>query len=151
MLWRKRHGKRHWLVVVLYRLAKFIISLVLGAYFFSFGFSLSRSTLVTFFSNEKLDLVASYLKYAPYFMSLKQVTIDRLSLNTAGLGTWWTMVVGIPLMLMGITSLFINLANLLLAIFDYTYSLAHCPWYKWHKITIDMAVEGKGHVHKLTS
>ena len=146
--WKKRHGKRHWGAVVLIRLVKFVIALVLGAYFFSFGFSLSKTTLLTFFAKEQLDLVDQYYVYVPSFIWLKSKTVDLLSLGSGGLATWWTMVVGIPLMLMGVTSLLSNFFSFLFAIFDYVYSLGHCPWYEWHKLTVDVLKNGRNHSYK---
>lgn len=145
--WKKRHGKRHWLVVVLIRGLKFVIALVLGTYFFSFGFWLSKLTLEGFISGEQLSNVCSLTLYLPHFPFIKRCTIDLLVLS-GGLGTWWAMVVGIPLMLIGISFLLINFFNLVLAMFDYVYSLGHCPWYEWHKLTVDVLKNGRNHSYK---
>lgn len=144
---KERHGKRHWVVVVLIRLVKFVIALVLGAYFFSFGLWLSRSVLVDFIPGEWLNEVCALTAYLPHFSFMKRCTIDLLSLS-GGIGTWWAMVVGIPLMLIGITSLIVNFFSLLLAVIDYVYSLGHCPWYEWHKLTVDVLKNGRNHSYK---
>ena len=146
--WKERHGKRHWVAVVLMRLVKFMIAVVLGAYFFAFGFSLSKMPLLTFFSREQLDLIDGYFIYVPYFSAMKKVTIDLLPLGSEGLATWWVMVVGIPLMLMGVLALVANFFNLVLAVVDYVYSLSHCPWYEWHKLTVEVLKNGRNHNYR---
>ena len=122
--------------------------MVLGGYFFAFGFSLSKNTLLAFFERSQLDMVDKYFVYIPYFLELKGFTIDRLALNSGGLATWWTMVVGIPLMLLGITALMINFFTFISAMFDYVYNLTHCPWYEWHKLTMKKLKKGRNYQRK---
>ena len=142
---QKKHNVFHWLAVVLIRAIKFVFGVVLGAYFFSFGFLLSRTTVNSFVAEDLLEKIGSYLlTYVPYLPLLKTKTVDLLSLNTGGLATWWTMVVGIPLMLIGLGAFLINFLNFLLSVFSYLYNLTHCPWYEWHKLTVEVLKNGKG-------
>lgn len=104
----KKHNFVHWLAVVGIRLIKGGIFTGVGIYLMAVGLELSRTTLESF--------------------RLTNISYLPLSGASGGVMTWWTMVVGIPLMLLGSSLAIISFFNLWYAITSLKYNQAHCPW-----------------------
>lgn len=125
-----RHNLFHWLIVVLIRIIISLIFIPLSIYLTAIGFLLSAETIGSYLPAAWLEKVNFYSTQLPYFALIKQALFDQLGRWYTDAPVWWTMVVGIPLMVMGICVFFINFFNLYYTVFSPTYNRTHCPFCK---------------------
>jgi len=122
-----RHNLFHWLIVVLIRIIISLIFIPLSFYLTAIGFSFSAETVQSFLPAVWFEKISYYSTLLPYFPSIKQFIFDQLNQWYQKAPVWWTMAVGMPLILMGISLFLINFFNLYYSIFSRTYNRTHCP------------------------
>lgn len=125
-----RHNLFHWLTVVLISVFNLLILTPSSAYMGLIGFLLSRETIQPFFSAIWLEKISYYFSLLPYFPTIKFFLFTWLGHWYVDAPTWWTMVIGIPLIILGIDILLINLFNLFYSVFSLKYNRTHCPFCK---------------------
>lgn len=121
------HNIFHWLIVVLLRIAFCLVLLPLGIYLIAIGFLLSEKTLQPHLPPFWLDKT-HYLARLPYYQVIQSHLFNRWLPSDEGVSVWWTMVVGLPLMALGVSIFLINFFNLYYAIFSPLYNRTHCPF-----------------------
>ncbi|HUS52135.1 MAG TPA: hypothetical protein VMX77_01565 [Candidatus Bathyarchaeia archaeon] len=125
-----RHNLFHWLVVVFLRLITSSISIFLSFYLASIGFLLSTETIGSFLPPALTEKINLYSNQLPFFPLIKQEFFSFLGSWYQGALTWWAMVVGLPLIVLGLTISLINLFNLFYSITSPFYNRTHCPFCK---------------------
>lgn len=124
------HNLFHWLTVVLMRIAFFLIAATISVCLTAVGFLLSKKTLQPAFPPTLYKKITLCLDQLPYLDSIRASMFDQLNHWYRSVPTWWTMVVGIPLMLLGASFFLINLFNLYYALVSSEYNRTHCPFCK---------------------
>lgn len=125
-----RHNAFHWLVVVLIRIISFLILVPLSVYLAAFGFLLSAETIQPYLPPIWFGQVTFYSAQLPHLQQIKPFLFSQLNHWYKDAPTWWTMVVGMPLIVIGICTFLINCFNLYYSIFSSTYNRTHCPFCK---------------------
>lgn len=123
-----RHNLSHWLTVVFIKIIFFLIILPLSLYLVAIGFLLSGTTIRPYLPFLWFAKIAFYSAQLPYLQLSKQFFISQLNHWYKDAPVWWTIVVGIPLILMGISLFLINFFNLYYSIFGSLYNRTHCPF-----------------------
>jgi len=126
------HTVSHWLIVVLVKTLSFFITTVLSAYLAGIGLLLSAETIKPFTPLLLLQRATFYSGQLPFFQSIKFYIFNQLNHWFLDALVWWTMVVGIPLILAAVAIFFSNLFNFYYAIVDSQYNHTHCPFCKPH-------------------
>ena len=124
------HNLFHWLIVVLIRVLKSLFLFPLSFYLMAIGFSFSAETFQPHFPTIWFEKAIFYSNKLPYFPLIKNFIFFRLGYWYQDAQVWWTMVVGMPLIAMGICFFFITLFTLYYSIFSSIYNLTHCPFCK---------------------
>lgn len=124
-----RHDLAHWLMVVLIRIFFAVVLIPVSFYLIALGFLLSHDVLQPYWP-VLLGVVGYYSVRLPGFLFLKTLLFDRLNHWYRDAPIWWGMVVGLPLILMGLALFLINFTNLILAITRPSYNRTHCPFCK---------------------
>lgn len=124
------HNLFHWLVVVLIRIIKSIFLFPFSFYLIAIGFALSAGTFQPHFPVTWFEKTIFYSNKLPYFFLIRNFLFFSLNHWYKDAPVWWTMVVGIPLIAMGICFFFITLFTLYYSIFSSIYNLTHCPFCK---------------------
>lgn len=122
-----RHNAFHWLVVVLIRIAQFVILIPFSAYLAAIGFFLSVEIIHPYSPPDWLDKAIFYSNQLPYFLMIKYLILSQVGHWYHEVLVWRGMVIGIPLILLATSIFLINLFNLYYSIFSRTYNRTHCP------------------------
>jgi len=101
-----------------------------GVYLVAIGFFLSSETIKPYFPAAWFNKAVFYSIQLPYLQLIKIYFLKQLGHWYRDALVWWTMVVGIPLTLMGISVFFSNLFSLYYSIISSLYSRTHCPFCK---------------------
>lgn len=125
-----RHNFFHWLTVVLIRTVYFLILASLGLYIITIGFSLSKETLQPYFPPDWFEVITFCSAQLPYFPLIQQSMFAKLNHWYRDARVWWTMVVGIPLIMLGFSLFFSVFFSFYYAIFSSIYNRTHCPFCK---------------------
>lgn len=125
-----RHNLFHWLVVVLIRLFYSLILVPLSVYFVAIGFLLSENTTQSALPEIWFEKITFYSSQLPYFQQIERYLIAQLGHWYKDAPVWWTIVVGIPLILIGLSLFFSNFFSLYYSIFSLRYNRTHCPFCK---------------------
>jgi hypothetical protein len=125
-----KHNFFHYLVVLFLKITKLIIFLPVSAYLLAFGLAISITTIKPIFSGSILLYAQYYSHQLPYFMTLKNQLFDSLKFFGLEAPVWWTMVVGLPMIIVGLIIFTTNFVNLFNAIFSADYHRTHCPFCK---------------------
>jgi hypothetical protein len=121
-----RHNIIHWLIVVLTRLIAALFYLPLSVYLMTIGFFLSGETIKPLSPPEWFTRAEFYARQLPYSLEIKNFIFSQLNHWYQDAPVWWTMVVGLPLLVLG-TSLFLIFSfNLYYSVFSKTYNQTHC-------------------------
>jgi len=94
------------------------------------GFLLSASTIQPYLPSVWFEKITFYSAQLPFLKPTNQFVISQLNHWYKDAPVWWTMVVGIPLILIGGSIFLINCFNLYYSIFSSTYNRTHCPFCK---------------------
>ena len=127
---KNKHNIFHWSLVVLIKIFLFIIQLPLVFYILAFGFVFSQVTLQAFLPNSLIKQITSLVNALPYFTFTNKFILKLLGNWYQNARGWWAMVLGIPLILSGISYLGILLADIYQAVFNPLYNKACCFWCK---------------------
>ncbi len=122
-----RHNPLHWLIVVLIRIIISIFLIPLSFYLFTLGFLLSAETIQPYSPPIWFEKVSLYITKLPYFQELKNLVFFKLGPWYQDVPVWWTMVVGLPLIVLSVCLFLIVFFNLYYSIFSPTYNQTHCP------------------------
>jgi len=122
-----RHNFLHWLIVVLIRIIISLILIPLSFYLFTIGFLLSAKTIQPYSPQIWFEKVSLYTVKLPHFQELKNFLFFKLGLWYQDAPVWWTMVVGLPLIVLGVCLILIVFFNLYYSVFSPTYNQTHCP------------------------
>lgn len=122
-----RHNIFHYLIVVFIRIIISLIFIYLSFYFTAIGFLLSAEIIQSYLPATWFQKAILYSAELPYFQLIKEFILSRLNHWYTDALVWWTMVFGIPLMLMGISIFFSNLFSLYYSITSPMYNRTHCP------------------------
>ncbi|KPJ70885.1 hypothetical protein AMJ51_00685 [Microgenomates bacterium DG_75] len=125
-----RHNIFHWLITVIIRVIISSIMMTLSVYSAAIGYSLSADTIKPYLPNALTEKVVFYSAQLPYFQLINQFIFSRLDHWYRDAFVWWGIVVGIPLILLGITIFLSNLFSLYYTIFSPSYNRTHCPFCK---------------------
>lgn len=125
-----RHNLFHRLTVILIRIVYSLIFIPLSFYLAAMGFSLSAKTIQPYLPPVWFEKVTLYSARLPYFRLIRNLFLNQLGHWYRDALVWWTMVVGIPLMLLGISAFFSNLSSLYYSIISSLYNRTHCPFCK---------------------
>lgn len=125
-----RHNSFHWLVVVAIKTALSLALFPLGIYLAAIGFLLSERITKLILPTGLQNKINFYTTLLPCFSLIKKSLLDRLGHWYQDAPSWWTLIVGIPLVLMGTSVFLINLFGLLHSIFSPDYNRTHCPFCK---------------------
>lgn len=125
-----RHNFFHWLAVVSIRTVYSLILIPLSAYVATVGFFLSVDTLQSLLPAEWIAQITFYSSQLPFLPSVKRLTFQQLNHWYKDAPVWWAMVVGLPLIIMGICVFSIGFFNLFHSIASPLYNRAHCPFCK---------------------
>jgi len=123
-----RHNIFHWLIVVLLRIIYSLIIVPFSTYTIALGFFLSAETIKPYSPPGWLEKAIFYSDQLPFFSLIKHFFISRLTYWYHEALVWWTMVIGLPLILLATTIFLINLFNLYYSIFSPFYNRTHCPF-----------------------
>jgi len=123
-----RHNIFHWLVVISIRMIFFLILTPLSLYLTIAGFLLSEETIRNFLPPSYLEKINFYLVQVPHFQVVKKAVFSLVGHWYKEAPVWWAMVVGIPLILIGISVFFINFFELYYSIVSLSYQQTHCPF-----------------------
>lgn len=120
------HNIFHWLIVVFFRIITSAITIPLSLYFMAIGYSISTDTIDPYLPEFLIEKANYYSTQLPFFQLIKQFIFSRLGHWYQNAFVWWGMVVGIPLILLGISVFLINLFSLYYTIFSSRYNRTHC-------------------------
>lgn len=124
---KSSHNLFHWLLTVLIKLIALFIATFFSLYLIIIGFILSTITLQSILPDLWLKEINSYLTLVPYFLLIKDTVFSLLNHWYQSAHTWWAMVVGLPLIIIGFFTFLINFFNLYHTIFSSLYNQTHCP------------------------
>ena len=125
-----RHNFFHWATVVSIRLIFALILIPLSLYLTLIGFLLSADTIKPYLPVLWFQKATFYADKLPHALLIKDFIFTKLDYWYQDAPIWWTMVVGIPLMTMGICLCLIEGFNLYHSIFSSLYNRTHCPFCK---------------------
>jgi hypothetical protein len=125
-----RHNFIHQIIVILTRIALSLFFVPLSLYSFSLGFMFSAETIQPYLPAVWFETTNLYSNLLPYFPLIKKFIFAQLNHWYRDTPVWWTMVVGIPLMVMGISIFFATLFNLYYSTISPYYNRTHCPFCK---------------------
>jgi len=125
-----KHNILHWLAVTLSRVIACVFYMPLSAYLGAFGFLLSADTLQPHLPKNWFDIIVFYSAKLPYFSLIKEFIFLELNHWYKGAPVWWTMVVGLPLIVMAVSLFFIVFFNFYYSLFSKKYNHTHCPFCK---------------------
>jgi hypothetical protein len=123
-----RHNFGHWLLVVLTRIISLALMGTVGAYLMFIGFKLSEDTVKLWLSTQNQEKLKILISLLPYSQIIQEEMFRRLGDWYLEAQSWWTMVVGIPLLIIGASTWVINAFNLLYSLFSWHYNQTHCPF-----------------------
>jgi len=121
-----RHNIFHWLFVVFLRIVTSAIMIPLSLYFIAIGYLISADTIDPFLPESLIEKANYYSAQLPYFQFIKQFIFSQLGHWYQDAFVWWGMVVGIPLILLGISVFFSNFFSFYYTIFSPRYNRTHC-------------------------
>jgi len=110
------------------KLVLVVIMTSLALYWLMIGLKISGQVLQNYLPLDWFDKLNQYFALMPYSEMIQNWVGSRFEGASGGVMTWWTMVVGIPLMLISISMIVANWLNLWLALFDKRYNQANCRW-----------------------
>lgn len=122
-----RHNTFHWLTVVGVRIIFCLILVPPSAYLVAVGFLLSGQTLKPFLPTILFEKISFYLAQLPYFPLIGESVLSQLNQWYKDAPMWWAMVVGVPLIFLGVSIFLINFFSLYYSIFSPAYNQTHCP------------------------
>lgn len=125
-----QHNFFHQITVILIRITLSLFFIPLSLYSFSLGFMFSAETIQPYLPAVWFETVSLYSSLLPYFLLIKKFIFTQLDHWYRDAPIWWTMIVGIPLMAMGISIFFATLFNLYYSIISPHYNRTHCPFCK---------------------
>ncbi len=117
-------------MVILMRIVFFLVLVPLSFYLAAIGFAFSAVTVKSAIPEVWFEKIVFYSKQLPYFPIIKESIFNRLDYWYLDSPEWWTVIAGIPLILMSLSIFLINFFNLYYSIFSWTYNRAHCPFCK---------------------
>ena len=122
-----KHNAFHWLVVVLLRSVKFSIFAPIGLCLSLIGYSISRETISGLLPTTIMQNIEFYSLKLPNFLKIKNIVFSLLGDGYQRTPTWWTMVVGLPLVVIGLIIITTVLFDLYYALFVREFHQTHCP------------------------
>ncbi len=125
-----RHNFVHWFIVVLIQSLSFLIAGYFSFHFFAIGFLLAGKTIKPYLPSDWFEAITYLSNQLPFFPLIKKLVFDQFRQWFQSAPVWWTMVVGLPLILLGISVFFSNFFTLYYSIFSPKYNRTHCPFCK---------------------
>jgi hypothetical protein len=125
-----RHNFFHYLTVILIRIVLSLFFVPLSLYSFSLGFMFSAETIEPYLPPAWFEKATLFSNLLPYFPLIKKSIFTQLNHWYQDALVWWAMVVGIPLMALGISIFFATFFNLYYSILNPRYNRTHCPFCK---------------------
>lgn len=121
------HNLFHYLLTIFTRLLMNLFWWSMSLYLTALGFALATGTISQFLPFVWVEKVNFYSAKLPYFSAIKQSLFTWLGFWYQKAMIWWTIVVGFPLVAIGIGSFLTAFFNLYYSIFDPLYNHGHCP------------------------
>ena len=125
-----QHNLFHYLIVILTRITLSLFFIPLSFYLTMIGFLLSAETIQPYLPTVWFETITLFSNLLPHFPLIKKFIFTQLNHWYRDALVWWTMVVGLPLMALGISIFFATFFNLYYSIFSHHYNRIHCPFCK---------------------
>lgn len=125
-----RHNLFHWLMVVLIKIITSLIMFPLSAYIIAFGFFLASEIIQPYLLTDWFEVIIYLSNQLPYFQSIQQFVLGQLSHWYQDIQNWRGIVIGLPLIVLGVCIFLINFFNLYYSIFSSKYNRTHCLFCK---------------------
>jgi hypothetical protein len=123
-----RHNLFHWLTVVIIRAFRLVIFGTLGIYLFSVGYLISYQSIFSLLPPSLLEKLNYYLLSLPYSLRIKEAVFSLIGNSYQKGMTWWTMVIGLPLVISGTIIIITVLFDLYYALLVPHFNHTHCPF-----------------------
>jgi hypothetical protein len=124
------HGLFHYLIVIFLRIAKFVFYGTIGIYSTAIGYILLKNTAENFFSQKVNNSINKFYAQLPYFFQIKDFILIKLGAWYQGAQSFWGVIIGFPLIIVGINLFLISLSTLILVIVNPFYNKTRCPFCK---------------------
>lgn len=129
-----RHNWFHWFVVVMIRILCSLIAIPLTTYMAAIGFIIFSPQIQPYLSPVLVSKINFLSLQLPYFETVITFTVDQIGHRPQNgqpyisPSPWWSFVIGLPLILVGISWFLISFFNLYYSIFNSNYNRTHCPF-----------------------
>jgi len=124
------HNLFHWLVVVFTKVISFLILAPLSTYIVALGFFLSSEIIQPYLFPDWFEVITFYSAKLPYFHLIQQFILGQLNHWYQEIQNWRAIVVGIPLIILGVCLFIAQFFNLYYSVFSTKYNRTHCPFCK---------------------
>ncbi len=121
------HSFGHHLLTTFLYLLYFLFTATASVYLLVIGWLLTRREISPWLFSTWTEKIINLSSSLPFFNQIESYLLSSLGPSLKLASSWWTIVVGIPLILISFDLFFISLFNLIHSISSPFYNATHCP------------------------